>query len=530
LGLATPAVANTYTATRSDDPTPGTCTPSNCSLREAVYAAIANPGPDTVKLKPGTTYTLTIPAGGTDASLDISAGGKLTIEGHGATIDGNGAVTGNRVFDVRGKHSLVLKGLTVKGGVAPSGENGGGIEVRAGATLKMSGGALRGNSVSSQGPGGGGIYNAGGSVTLRRVTVQGNDATFNGGGGVGGGIFTASDGTTTLYDSRFFDNQADGGGALGSFNSPAQVTVIRSQLSYNTAIEDGGAVYDGLSEAHYDFIDTTINNNTGGQFGGAIRVRDAFVTARNSTITRNTGNGGGIAAEDDGGGPTSYVTLADTILAANTDSHTTDGTTPDCFDQTGSLFHSSGYNIVGDTTGCVGDLAIHPATGDQLGTSLSPIHPMLKTENFNGGNFVGVETFALKAGSPAVNAGDPATSGGCASTDARGVPRSLGGRCDIGAYELVKCGSTVVNRVAAPQAGKAELKPTSGNDGILGLGGNDRLTGGAGNDALCGSGGNDVLDGGSGNDRLIGGPGHDVCNGGPGNDTAVGCESKSGIP
>ncbi len=511
--LAAPALANTYTVTRTDDPTPGACTASDCSLREAVNAAQNNAGADTIKLKPGKTYTLTIPAGGDLASLLIYRNGPLTITGRGATINGNGTVTQNRVFELGGSTLVKLVGVTVEGGIASS--YGGGIDVEAGSTLKVFGGAINGNS--SQNAGGGGIYNNGGTVTLHRVNVEANQGAIS----VGGGIDTGSSGTTTIYDSRFFDNTISGGGAALGSTSNGQVTVINSQLTYNTAAGNGGGVYDS-GGAHYDFINTTINNNTTPGNGGAIRIFDGFVTLKNSTVTRNSaGDGGGVTVFWDTTGAASYVTLANTILAGNTDSNTSGGSTPDCSDQgSGELFHSSGYNIIGDVTGC-GYLAVSPATGDQLGTSLSPIDPKLKTENFNGGSFVGMETFALKAGSPAVNMGNPASSGGCQATDARGVPRSLGGRCDIGAYELVKCAATVVDRVAAPGAGKAELKPTSGPDGVLGLGGNDKLSGGAGNDALCG---------GAGNDHLNGGSGHDTCIGGPGTDKATSCEVQKSIP
>ena len=520
--LAAPALANTYKVTRTDDPTPGTCAPSDCSLREAINAAQDNPGADTIQLKRGKTYTLTMPAGGDLASLLIYRNGPLTITGHAATINGNGVVTANRVFEIGGSTAVTLKGVTVEGGIVSS--YGGGIDVEAGSTLNVVSGAINGNT--SQNSGGGGIYNNGGTVTLHRVNVEGNQGAIS----AGGGIDTGSNGTTTIYDSRFFDNHIDGGGAALGSTSNAQVTVIRSQLTYNTAGDNGGAVYDS-GGAHYDFVNTTINNNTAPNNGGGIRIFDGFVTLKNSTVTRNSaGDGGGIATFWDGTGATSYVTLANTILAANVDSDTSGGSTPDCSDQgSGEQFHSSGYNVIGDVTGCA-YLAVSPATGDQLGTSLSPIDPKLKNEAFNGGNFAGVETFALKPASPAINAGTPATSGGCESTDARGVPRKLGGRCDIGAYELVKCSGVAVDRVAAPQAGNAELKPTSGNDGILGLGGNDKLSGGAGNDALCGGAGNDVLKGGSGNDTLVGGAGHDTCIGGPGTDKATGCEVKHSIP
>jgi Ca2+-binding RTX toxin-like protein len=124
--------------------------------------------------------------------------------------------------------------------------------------------------------------------------------------------------------------------------------------------------------------------------------------------------------------------------------------------------------------------------------------------------------------------------GACASEDARGVPRNLGGRCDIGAWELVTCGNQTVDRNgdgADNTSDEKSLTPTDANDGILGLGGDDSLSGGGDDDSMCGGKGNDTLRGGKGNDTLIGGKGnHDVCIGGSGHDTAKGCEVKRSIP
>ena len=58
-------------------------------------------------------------------------------------------------------------------------------------------------------------------------------------------------------------------------------------------------------------------------------------------------------------------------------------------------------------------------------------------------------THALSAASPAVNAGNPNVlgSGGasCAATDQRGIDRPSGLRCDIGAFELARCGNGVLD-------------------------------------------------------------------------------------
>jgi len=49
-----------YVVSRTDDPAPGGCLPGDCSLREAVLASNTNPGVDTIRLKYGFTYVLSI--------------------------------------------------------------------------------------------------------------------------------------------------------------------------------------------------------------------------------------------------------------------------------------------------------------------------------------------------------------------------------------------------------------------------------------------------------------------------------------
>ena len=184
-------------------------------------------------------------------------------------------------------------------------------------------------------------------------------------------------------------------------------------------------------------------------------------------------------------------------------------------------FVSIGHNIIGDNTGSVSLSAVMPQTGDQVGVFTDPIDPGLAPLKFNGGPIVQLLTHSFLPGSPAINQGGVCTD---FPNDQRGAPRNLGGPCDVGAYELIFCDGVVVNRVGTSgndSFTNPAMAPTSGNDGILGLGGNDILAGGAGNDALCGGGGNDTLDG---------GPGNDKCDGGAGKDITKNCETKTGIP
>jgi hypothetical protein len=102
LATASPiALAATYTVTRGDDPAPDGCQPADCSLREALEAAVATPAGDTIVLATG-QYTATR--------------GTLVVVGD-VTIDGSGAdatrIVGAGAFDllqVVPLGSLVLEG------------------------------------------------------------------------------------------------------------------------------------------------------------------------------------------------------------------------------------------------------------------------------------------------------------------------------------------------------------------------------------------------------------------------------------
>ena len=132
----------------------------------------------------------------------------------------------------------------------------------------------------------------------------------------------------------------------------------------------------------------------------------------NATISGNTAanNGGGIF---NGNGT---VETVNTIIAGNTAA-----TGVDC---SGTL-NSLGSNLIGDETDC--DFV--STTGDQVGTSASPIDPLLGPLQDNGGPTF---TQELLLGSPAIDAGDnPA----CPPEDQRGVVRPQGPDCDIGSFE-----------------------------------------------------------------------------------------------
>ena len=115
---ATPVYAATFTVTKSVDTNDGTCD-TDCSLREAIVAANATMGTDTIILNNGTTYDLTLAGAGTLGDLDVS--GSLTIQSSDpnaspAIINAVVGTLDSRVIDVAANANLTLTGVTLQGG------------------------------------------------------------------------------------------------------------------------------------------------------------------------------------------------------------------------------------------------------------------------------------------------------------------------------------------------------------------------------------------------------------------------------
>jgi hypothetical protein len=549
-----------FPVTRNDDPPPGACD-ADCSLREAVIASNQSNTTDFV-LMPAGTYTLSIAGSGGAAQgdLDITDLVYMKTLGPGeAVINANGTVTGDRGLDLTSA-GAVLFGVTISGGVASADgdgiRRGGGVRVGEQRGFAMFGGEVSGNSAPGAGGQGGGIYSEGGvqlwamgaygepqpgTVDFGGVTVQSNTAAQSA-GGQGGGIYVKGKGYIVTSHARIFNNQAGSGGAVYQLadGSGGYSRLSNTYVSTNTAQQAGGAIFVGPG-GQFELHSTTVNSGAAGTTAGGIRSVGGVVELRNATVTGNSaGTAGGMSVTDDLTAE-GIVRLRNTIVAENTDSNGANGVQPDCLDESGG-FRSAGYNIIGAADGC----GFPATTGDQVGTAAVPVDPGIAAGSaFNGGFQL---TRAIDPGGNAEDAGDPDLDK-CGEVfgddDARGVPVQLGGRCDVGAYQLVRCRGVIVNRVGARRADAAAsgaeplVIPTAGNDGILGLGGGDTLLGGDGSDGICGGGGgdelrgeagDDELKGDGGSDRLFGGGGTDICVGGRGVDTARGCETQRSIP
>jgi CSLREA domain-containing protein len=364
------------------------------------------------------------------------------------------------------------------------------------------------------------LENIGATLTIKNLTLRGGKLTTS--GDAGGGIQSA--GNLTLDSVTISDNQslqpAGEGGGLADLSG--NDNLVNVTFHGNSADQDGGGIYDAGGSVFLNNV--TISGNTADADAGG-----------------NPGDGGGISTQ---GGQ--VITLQNTIVAGNTDKTPTGGG-PDCDSNSLPSIVRSGYDLIQTLTPLC---AFGP--GDDSTGFITGQDPLLGPLGDNGGP---VLTEALLAGSPAIDAGSPGGGNSCVTTDARGISRPQGPRCDMGAFELQPAGGggtpATCNGKAATITGTAgadKLKGTKkadviaalgGNDTVSGLKGNDiicggagkdRLIGGPGKDKLFGGAGKDKLSGGPGKDKLVGGPGKDTCNGGAKKDTAKSCEKKAGFP
>ena len=228
LGASVAGAETFVVTTETDDD--GPCEPADCALREAVIAANALPGPDTILLSAG-TYQLSIQGSAENQSLtgDLDVRDELEILGEDSastTIVGDGT---DRVLQVLSS-SLLISDLTVTGGAAiPAG---GGIRASV-SQLTVINCTIRGNS-SSHGDGGG-IYLGVGELVVVHSTVSGNAAGENGFGGgihaIGAGVDPTS---IELVNSTVSGNSAfSGGGVFAFFDT--DVLIRNSTIANNTA-------------------------------------------------------------------------------------------------------------------------------------------------------------------------------------------------------------------------------------------------------------------------------------------------------
>ena len=425
-------------------------------------ANILNPAPDTVVFS--TTGTINLTGGTLALANSGSTPIAKAIVGPGAsmlTING-GNVAG--VFSVASGVTASMTGLTISGGAAAG--DGGAIDNTGSLTLTKI--AVSGNTAAT----GAGVANEpGGTLNVAYSSFANNVAT-------GGGGALSNTSTVTLTADTFTGNQAATGAAIDN-ETGGNLAVTEGILTSNVASGSGGGI---ANLGTLSLIDSTLASNTAATGGGIAQGSSGTLTLTNSTVTLNSAAAGaGVAASSSvilvnvtiadnvgiivGGqnapGAGIDVTsggsaaLYNTIVALNTT-----GTGPlaaandIAISGSGSISPASADNLIG--TGGSGGLVAGGNTSNQVGIAAAAIG-LASGLAFNGGA-PGLETIALVAGSPAIDAGTSAVPGiSIPTTDERGALRGPAGldagpRVDIGAFEASS--SYLVNTTAdSPDVG-----------------------------------------------------------------------------
>lgn len=450
--------AASYVVTNCNDTGPG-------SLRLAVGLANGNVGElNTIAFDLGQSCdTITLTSGYMDVSRNITIQGPVSST---LTVSGNNV---SQVFRVASMATLTISHLTITGGLSAA--DGGAIHNRG--TLVIANSIVKGSSAAYSG---GGVFSEG-TLTISNSRIRENTAEYGGGvvaagpltvaasrisdnvaRDIGGGIYAT--GSTTISDSTFLDNKAAVHGGLYNIGT---LEISGSLVSGNSAERGAGGI---RNDGSLTISGSTIDQNSSGEFGGGVSNASVMeisassvqynmavsgggvanagtLRVTNSTISSNyaTALGGGLRnyggsgmtltsstvsdnyAADGGGGifNAGALTLAATIVALNRGGL-------DGLDVHGEVV-DGGHNLIGNNSFLTG--LSHGVNGNLVGTSASPLDPLLHQLWDNGGQTL---TQRLLPGSPAI---DRIQAGKCAvNVDQRGLTRPQGTRCDIGAYEV----------------------------------------------------------------------------------------------
>ncbi|GAC1033644.1 hypothetical protein thsps21_44730 [Pseudomonas sp. No.21] len=425
LSLASPAVlAEDIRVSKTGDSDDGVCN-ADCSLREAIAYAAAQPGSHRIRLAEG-RYVLD-PGGATRAGADdgLVVSGELALVGAGTgktLLDGGRQ---GRLFSVSEGARLHLEQLSLRNG--RSATRGGALLNQGETTLEHV--ELRDNQVYAIDPGpdhgwggaianygwldirsshlvdnqafsettdevrGGGLYNAG-QLRMRNSTLEHNNSSNGVDNGFGGGLY--NQGLADIARSTLVRNSQGEGGLGAAILNTGVLRLVNSTLSNNPTYFGRGVLVNGRPQGQGgEGAQALLGNVTIAGNGNYGLMNFAAMAVRNSLVAGNR-----------------HINDDSEVFVRN------------CLNQ-GRSFAVRGLMLGRDGHGCSADLPLDDAlTFTQVLEPLSaapgapPLHP-------------------LRAGSPAIDAGV----GTCTASDQRKALRPQDGNgdgvagCDLGAYE-----------------------------------------------------------------------------------------------
>jgi len=362
------------------------------SLRQAIISALAGDTIDFAPVLSGATIVLTSGELLINQNLSIINNNPLTV-----TISGNNT---SRIFNIT-SGNVTISRLTITNSNNAS-LGGGGIRNAGNLTITLC------NIINNiySGPvvsiiGGGGLFNTVGSTcNASYCTISNNSSILTNGGGV------YNSGTCTMTACAINSNNAFGpGGGINNQNILIMINCIVHGNTANAGI--GGGIFFGNTLINQTAVLTncTITNNTS--------TLDAF----------SNSSGGGIGR--DANNTTLNTSLGNTIVAQNIIA------TQIGRDVSGT-YVSNGNNFIGTGIGSTG--FVNGVNGDQVGTNISPLDPMLNPLGNYGGPTL---SRTLQPTSTAIDAGNNALVPIGIIYDQRGpgFPRIINGTVNIGSIE-----------------------------------------------------------------------------------------------
>jgi fibronectin-binding autotransporter adhesin len=406
------AQAATFIVTSTADTDGSTCG-SPCTLRQAINAANASMGADTINFNFSDTVAL-------GSALPVITD-TLTIDGTGRSVilNGGGAI---QVLQLTSATTLALNSLTIANGRSTSVFTAGGVTVlpasatnpSGGATLNVTNCVFSNNSTTGPFAAGAIALVGNSSLTVTNSNFTGNSGRSLNGDPTVGAIVSFSSGSMNIASSTFENNSGSAGAVR---NSTGALTVSGSTFAANSATSlfgpgSSGAIdFNGGTGARATITNSTFYANSAASGGGAIYFSNVGDVASQLAVTNSTFSGNVSRAIAGNLG----IVLRNSILEKNTNGN--------CSASVGD-----GGGNLSDDASCIFTSA----------TSLASTPAQLGPLQDNGGP---TRTMAPLTGSPAIDLGinQLAIDAGL-TTDQRGTgfPRisPTGGTVDRGAFEV----------------------------------------------------------------------------------------------
>ncbi len=265
--------------------------PSNAaSLIDAINTANSNNQEDVIDLH-FKTITLTSPYSGQSGLPTILSDSNHALLIKDGVIQRRAGIHAQnfRLIDVGDSANLSLERVTLQNGRVNTGNlSGGAIHVRANAVITS---IKNSTFAQNSADGNGGAINL--SPTARIGVIS--NSTFRANtASIGGALFLNKSTVGEITDSTFKDNYATiFGGAVAVFNQTSLTKVANTSFTSNKSCAAGGAVSVLLNSNLNQLTSSTLARNSS-PLGGALHVYSSTVsTITNSTFSNNSGAQGG---------------------------------------------------------------------------------------------------------------------------------------------------------------------------------------------------------------------------------------------